>query len=288
MRRILSLLRVKQWVKNIFVFVAAFFGKAVNTTNSIDLVIAFASFCFISSAIYIINDYRDIEQDKLHPKKSKRPLASGEIKPASALVLALLLMIASLSLTSLLQNSDLLWILLLYVVINILYSFGLKKISILDLILVSSGFVLRVIGGALVVNVEVSFWLLLMTFLFSMFIVIGKRRDDFKYGIEKAKQLRTVNEHYNQAFLDYSILIFSSLLLVCYIMYTYFSPYFSSNIYLALLSSVLVFIGMLRYLQTIFVDGKGGSPTEFAFKDHFIKVVLLAWLLIFAYLIYMG
>ncbi len=287
MSKVLSLLRVKQWIKNIFVFVAAFFGKAINEANLIDLLIAFIAFCFISSAIYILNDYRDIEYDRVHPQKSKRPLASGKVSPTVALALAAFLAASSFILTMLLKNQNIVYVLMLYAVINILYSFGLKKISILDLILVSSGFVLRVIGGALVVNVEVSFWLLLMTFLFSMFIVIGKRRDDFKYGNEKANQLRVVNKSYNKIFLDYSLLIFSTLLLVCYIMYTYFSPYFKSNIYLALLSSVFVFIGLLRYLQAIFVDGNGGSPADFAFKDHFIKVVFLAWISIFGYLIYM-
>ena len=286
MSRILSLLRVKQWIKNAFVFVAAFFGKALTLANLHDLCIAFISFCFISSAVYILNDYRDLEQDRMHPKKSKRPLASGEVSIVTAVITAILLATSSLLLAGLVQYQSLLYLLLLYAVINIFYSFGLKKVAIVDLILVSSGFVLRVIGGAVVVNVVVSFWLLLMTFLFSMFIVIGKRRDDFKYGSENANQLRLVNKSYSLAFLDYSILIFSTLLLVCYVMYTYFSPYFSSNIYWALISNVLVFMGLMRYLQTIFVEDKGGSPTEFAFKDKFIKIVLLLWAMVFAYLIY--
>lgn len=286
MSRILSLLRVKQWIKNIFVFVAAFFGKALTLANLPDLCIAFISFCFISSAIYILNDYRDLEQDRMHPKKSKRPLASGQVSLSTAAVIAILLATSALILAALVQYSSLLYLIILYAAINTFYSFGLKKVAIVDLILVSSGFVLRVIGGAIVVNVDVSFWLLLMTFLFSMFIVIGKRRDDFKYGTENANQLRGVNKSYSLTFLDYCILIFSTLLLVCYVMYTYFSPYFSSNIYWALISNVLVFMGLMRYLQAIFVENMGGSPTEFAFKDKFIKIVLFFWAMVFGYLIY--
>lgn len=286
MRPILSLLRVKQWIKNTFVFVAAFFGKALTLVNLPDLCIAFISFCFISSAVYILNDYRDLEQDRIHPRKSKRLLASGQVSLTTAMITAILLTASSLVLASIVQYWSFIYLIVLYAVINIFYSFGLKKIAIIDLILVSSGFVLRVIGGAFVVDVNVSFWLLLMTFLFSMFIVIGKRRDDFKFGNENANQLRGANKSYSLTYLNYCILIFSTLLLVCYVMYTYFSPYFNSNIYWALISNILVFMGLMRYLQAIFVEDSGGTPTDFAFRDKFIKVVLILWATIFAYLIY--
>lgn len=288
MKKFVALLRVKHWIKNIFVFVAAFFGQALDFENLFNLFVAFFSFCFLASAIYIVNDFFDIKYDKNHPIKSSRPLASGEIKPPLALLISAILAFLSFTISFLFLQASFVFILVLYAVINLFYSFGLKKVSILDLILVSSGFVLRVIGGAEVVEVELSFWLLLMTFLFSMFIVIGKRRNDFIYGDQKAKELRSVNTKYNKLFLDYSILIFSTLMLVCYVMYTYFSPYFQSNIYLALASSVLVFIGLLRYLQAIFVEGIGGNPTEFAIKDSFIKIVLFLWVAVFGYLIYFG
>lgn len=286
MKTLYALLRVNQWIKNLFVFVAAFFGKAINLDNIQSLSITFISFCLTSSSIYIINDYRDITNDKKHPTKKNRPIASGKVNPRLALIISFVLIVLALSCATLFLNQMVSIILLIYFSLNLFYSFGLKKVAIVDLIIVSSGFVLRVISGAATIAIDLSFWLLLMTFLFSMFIIIGKRRDDFEYGDEKAKELRPVNAHYSRKFLDFTVVVFSSLMLVCYIMYTYFSPYFSSNIYLALLSSVLVFAGLLRYLQAIFVEGKGGNPTAFALKDRFIQLVLALWISIFGYLIY--
>ena len=286
MRTIYSLIRINQWIKNLFVFVAAFFGKAINTENIQLLSISFLSFSLTASAIYIINDYRDVDSDKKHPTKKNRPIAAGKVTPILALSISFLLIASAISISYSFLKTSFTAIIAVYFLLNLFYSFGLKKVSIIDLIIVSSGFVLRVVAGAVTISIEVSFWLLLMTFLFSMFIVVGKRRDDFELGEENAVNLRVVNSFYNQKFLDFTIVIFSSLMLVCYVMYTYFSPYFSSSIYLALISSVLVFAGLLRYLQAIFVEGKGGNPTAFALKDRFIQVVIILWLSIFGFLIY--
>lgn len=288
MKNIITLLRVKHWVKNLFVFVAAFFSGSLNIEGLTLLVYTFASFSLIASSIYVLNDYRDIENDRLHPKKKNRPMASGAISPKMGLLTGGISLLLGFAIAYFTLPLNVLLIIALYWIMNVLYSLGLKKISIVDLVFVSAGFVFRVMSGAEAVLVELSFWLLMMTFLFSMFIVLGKRRDDFAEGEENAAQLRSVNKAYNLPFLNYSILIFSSFMLVCYVMYTYFSPYFANKIYHALLSSALVCVGLLRYLQAVFVEGKGGNPTEFAYKDKMTLLILGLWVLHFAYLIYLS
>jgi hypothetical protein len=121
-----------------------------------------------------------------------------------------------------------------------------------------------------------------------MFIVIAKRRDDFKISKDEAMALRPVNKDYSKTFLDFSLIVFATLMAVCYIMYSHFSPYFGNSSYLSVLSSALVLIGLLRYLQEIFVHDRGGSPTQFAFKDRFIQAVLVLWVTIFIFLIYLN
>lgn len=286
MKTFTKLLRVKQWVKNAFVFLPAFFGGVFFEVDTLSLVIGFLAFSLLASSIYIINDLKDAESDKRHPSKRNRPIASGKVKPYNALIIAAILLIASASISILFLPSGTWLIFGLYLAINVLYSFYLKQLAIIDLVLVASGFVFRIIVGSLIASVQLSYWLLLMTFLFSLFIVIAKRRDDFTTTDSTPYLLRKVNKYYNISFLNTAITIVSTLMMVCYVMYTFNSNYFEGRNYFALISSVLVIVGLLRYFQAIFVEEKGGSPTDFAFKDRFIQVVLLLWLAIFAYLIY--
>lgn len=286
MKLIGNLLRLKQWLKNIFIFLPAFFGAAFLDTDLVDLLIGFFAFCLIASSIYIINDIKDVEADRKHPKKRYRPIAAQKINPLNAFIISVVLFIASALLSYLFLPQEAWYILAAYFILNILYSTYLKHIAIVDLIVVSSGFVFRIILGAIISNVALSYWLLLMTFLFSLFIVIAKRRDDFTTTDSTPYMLRKVNKYYNLSFLNVAISIVATLMMVCYIMYTFNSPYFENKNYMALFSSVLVIVGLLRYFQAIFVEEKGGSPTEFALKDNFIKIIVLLWILIFAYLIY--
>lgn len=286
MKTAIKLLRVKQWVKNVFVFLPAFFGGVFFEVDSITLLLGFFAFSLLASSIYIINDLKDAESDKRHPSKRNRPIASGKIKPLQALIIAAILFLASGFTAIFFLPSDTWLILGLYFIVNVLYSFYLKQLAIIDLILVASGFVFRIIVGSLIASVQLSYWLLLMTFLFSLFIVIAKRRDDFTTTNSTPYMLRKVNKYYSLPFLNMAITIVSTLMMVCYIMYTFNSNYFEDRNYFALISSVLVIVGLLRYFQAIFVEEKGGSPTDFAFKDLFIQVVLLLWLAVFAYLIY--
>lgn len=286
MRIAFKLLRIEQWVKNFLIFLPAFFGGIFDKIDSLSLLIAFLSFSFLASSIYIINDLKDVESDRRHPKKRYRPIADGKINLKQAVFTSIFLFIIATSLAFLYLPAAT-WIILgLYFILNVLYSIYLKHLAIIDLIIVAFGFVFRIIVGALVASIELSYWLLLMTFLFSLFIVIAKRRDDFTTSSSTPYMLRKVNKYYNLSFLNTAITIVATLMMVCYIMYTFNSAYFVGKDYFALISSILVIVGLLRYFQAIFVEEKGGSPTDFAFKDTFIQVVVFIWLAIFAYLIY--
>lgn len=282
-----KLIRINHWVKNTFLFVATFFGGVISLEIGIDLVVGFISFSLLASSIYIINDLNDVEEDQLHPTKKYRPIAAGIYSKKTARLIAVTLVLFSfgISLTYLSPNFS--FLTLCYLVLNLAYSYYLKQISILEMLIVSSGFLIRVIAGAEIASVTLSLWLLLMTFLFSLFIVVAKRRDDFMQKNNSAVQLRKVNKHYSLQFLNTLIITIGTLLMVCYLMYTFSSEYFTGKTYFALTSCVLVVMGIIRYFQAIFVENKGGSPTAFALKDRFIQLTLFCWIAIFCYLIYL-
>lgn len=282
----LKLLRANQWIKNIFILLPAFFGGVFSFDTILPLLYGFITFSLSASAVYIFNDIQDIEEDKQHYSKRHRPIPAGKISLKSAYGLSLLLIIVSFGLSIILLPIVVVYVQAGYVFLNILYSKILKQIAIVDLLIVSLGFVFRIVIGSVIVSVTLSFWLLLMTFLFSIFIVVAKRRDDFTTTESTPYMLRKVNKYYNLSFLNNMLSIIASILLVCYIMYTHSSPYFNEQPYFALVSSILVILGVMRYFQAIFVEEKGGSPTEFAFKDTFIRVIVILWVALFYYLIY--
>lgn len=247
----------------------------------------FIAFCFFASGIYIINDYRDMDEDRKHPVKYNRPLAAGTVNERSAIVLCILLFIAGCYLGYLADSSlRFLFILGLYFVINLFYSFGLKNIAILDILILSSGFVLRVKGGAVISGVETSEWLIIMSFLLSLFMAIAKRRDDLLLKDSTGTDMRKSMSGYNLDFLNTLLGLFSAIIIVAYINYT-ISPITVDRLktYRLYYSAIFVIAGLMRYLQITFVFKKSGSPTEILFKDSFIQVTLALWVLsIFAIL----
>ena len=175
---IVRLIRVKQWVKNLFLFVPIFFaGKLFQVESLLSLAMGFIAFSFVASAVYVLNDANDIESDRIHPEKCKRPLASGEIGLSLAFGILFILLISGLSLAWML-SLEFFFVLSAYVVINIAYSFGLKHVALLDLFIIALGFLLRVIGGGILAAVPISEWLVIMVFLLAMFLALAKRRDD--------------------------------------------------------------------------------------------------------------
>ena len=197
MKQILKLIRIKDWIKNILIFLPLICSGSINTKDIIDLLFAFISFSLLSSSIYIINDINDQEKDRKHPIKKHRPIASGKITKTEAIIILIILLTFSLGLNILINknifNYEILF-LLAYLFINIFYSFGLKNIPILEILLLITGFIIRIFYGAYVVNIEVSSWLFLTSLSASLFLGLSKRKNEFKYNKEARKVLSLYNE----------------------------------------------------------------------------------------------
>jgi len=267
---------------------AFFAGVLFDAVNVKILALGFICFSMIASAIYIINDYRDIEADRNHPDKRTRPLAAGTVSIPVAFVMIFLLVGAGLSLAYFLELNFFL-IVTLYLVINIAYSQGLKNISILDILIVASGFLLRTIAGGLIIDVAVSKWLLIMVFLLALFMALAKRLDDLLISERDGKQSRKSVEHYNLNFIYSGITMIAGIILVSYIMYTISDDVMqrlqSEHLYL---TSIFVIAGILRYLQITLVEQRSGSPTKIFLTDKFIIGTVLGWAVSFFIIIYLN
>jgi 4-hydroxybenzoate polyprenyltransferase len=284
---VIRLIRVQQWVKNLFVFIPSFFaGRLFDLSQLQQLALAALAFCFVASSIYIINDYQDRHLDRLHAKKKFRPIASGEINGVTAWSLAFTFSFVGLCLAGWL-NFTFFYLLLAYLVLNFGYSFGLKKIPILDLFIVSTGFILRVYSGGIIAGLHISHWLSLMILLLSLFIIIAKRRDDLIIQKRTGEIVRKSSQAYNLQFINSCLSIISSIMIVTYIMYTV-SPEVTERFHSDYLFTTTVFVlaGMMRYLQIIFVEKESGSPTAILFKDKFILITLSSWIVSFYIIIY--
>ncbi len=289
MMHYLKLLRPKDWVKNLFLFVPSFFAqKFFDADINLQLVGGFFAFSFLASSIYIINDYRDIEDDRKHPVKRNRPLALGTVNKNSALGLSLILLIAGALLGYFLDNSGkFLFILSIYYLLNLCYSFGLKNMSILDILIVASGFVLRVKGGAIIADVNTTEWFTIMTFLLALFMAIAKRRDDVVLKISTGTEMRRSMKGYTLEFMNTLLALFCAILIVSYINYTVSATAYEKFGHRLYYTSLFVIAGVMRYLQITFVRNKAGSPTEILFNDRFIQVTLLLWAASFFVILYL-
>lgn len=284
---ILRLMRPQQYIKNLFIFVPLFFAvKITDTTLLKNDIIAFIAFSLTASAIYILNDFKDIEDDKQHPKKKNRPLASGAISKTQALIAMLTLLALGFIIASAV-SLQVVGVISVYVVMNIAYSFHLKHVAILDVVIIAVGFVLRVFIGSAATGIQLSIWIIIMTFLLALFIALAKRRDDVIIFMETGKKMRKVIDGYNLQFLNAAMAIMSSVVIVSYIMYTtsaeVVEKFHSRNLYL---TSLFVILGIMRYLQISFVSIDSGSPTKIVLKDHFMQLTILAWLASFIWILY--
>jgi 4-hydroxybenzoate polyprenyltransferase len=283
----IQLLRPKQWVKNLFVFSPLFFaGQFTATWKLLPLALGMLAFNCIASGIYVLNDYRDIAADRLHPEKCKRPLASGAILTSHAFVLMAVCLLLGMVLALLVQPAFL-SLLGLYVLLNLGYSFGLKHVPILDIFIISVGFVLRVLAGGVIAEVPVSQWLVVMIFLLSLFLALAKRRDDLLIRDASRVDVRQVIKYYNHDFLNACIIMVSGIIIVAYLLYT-LSPQVmerlgSPHLYY---TSLFVIAGIMRYIQLIYVENNTGSPTDVVYQDRFIQLTILLWILSFFVIIY--
>ncbi|WP_206156095.1 decaprenyl-phosphate phosphoribosyltransferase [Chitinophaga fulva] len=283
----IKLLRPAHWAKNAFLFIPLFFaGEIFNVTKLLDLLLAFIAFSITASSIYIINDYQDIEADRKHPVKCKRPLASGEISRPAGLAMFLLCIAIGGGL-ALLVSPKFAFVVGIYFVMNLLYSFGLKHISILDIIILAIGFVLRVKAGGIAGGIAISEWLMVMIFLLALFMAIAKRRDDVLIRLDSGQEMRKAAKGYNPDFLNVMLSLVSAVIIVCYLMYT-MAPETQVRFHTYRLYYTTLFVigGLLRYLQITYVENNTGSPTKILYKDRFIQLTILLWVLSFYVLIY--
>lgn len=287
---IIKLLRPHQWAKNAFVFLPMFFGAQLLNLNCwLSSVLMALAFSLMASAIYCINDIKDFESDRRHPKKRFRPLASGQVSVRSAIVLMVILILMSLVTGCLCPHRwEALLVLLIYLVLNLGYSFRLKQFAIVDVFIVSFGFVLRLVGGGVVCGIWLSPWIVLMTFLLALFLSFAKRRDDVVIREQGGLVARKNTLRYNLQYLNITLGLLGAITIVCYIIYTV-SPEVEARIGsgYVYISSIFVLAGILRYLQLAIVDVNSGSPTKVLLRDRFIQCCIMLWLTLFIILIYL-
>jgi 4-hydroxybenzoate polyprenyltransferase len=275
---LIKTMRPRQWTKNGFIFFALIFDKRLFIPEPFfRTVTGFALFCLISSAVYLFNDIADVEADRNHPEKKYRPIASGTLPINVALMVAILLTIVSISLAYLLAPLFAL-ILATYLGINLLYSRWLKHVAILDVLIISSGFVLRVAAGVILIYPVERFspWLYMITILFSLYIGLGKRRAELNLLAAGATSHRKVFDGYTIPLLDQYITIVSGMTIVAYSLYTFSAPNLPEN-HSMMLTIPFVVYGIFRYLQLIQVGHAAGSPDEVALKDRPLQITVLLW-----------
>ena len=286
-KSILKLIKIPHYLKNLFVLLPLFFSAQFTNSELLwHAVLAFISFCLMASSVYIFNDIHDANEDRIHPDKKNRPIAAGQISVPLARILDIIFTIGSIA-VALLINRQLILVLLIYKIINILYTTSFKKIAILDVMTLSIGFVLRLYAGSVSTEIVLSVWIIIMTFLLSLFIVLGKRRIDVIFYEKNEVMLRKAISGYNSTFLNYVMVMLSSVIIVAYTMYTVSEETITriGNEYL-FVTVFWVVAGILRYLQLLFVEETQEPPVQLLIKDHPLKLIVLAWFLTFLYFIY--
>jgi len=291
---LIRLLRPLQWFKNVFVLAPLFFSNnLLNQELLWPTLLTFVAFCLVSSSIYCFNDIYDVEADRQHPRKCKRPIASGAVSIRTGYIVMTVCLVASLLLTLVtshlyLVTYHLSLIIAGYWLINVAYCMKLKQYAILDVFLISMGFVLRVLVGGLAADIFVSEWLVLMTFLLALFLAFAKRKDDYRIFEQTGVMPRKSITGYNAQFIDLSVTIVATITIVCYIMYTMSDSVIErmGSRYLYL-TSIWVIAGLLRHLQNMLVYQRSGSPTKALVKDHFIQLCIAGWIASFVAIIYL-
>jgi 4-hydroxybenzoate polyprenyltransferase len=279
LQAVLRLVRPRQWVKNIFVLTALIFsGRVLDPQAVLHAALAFAAFCLAASATYLLNDWRDIEDDRRHPVKRTRPLAAGDLPAWSGPLGAALCAVGALLLGFGALGTGTGLVLAAYLALNLGYSLGLKHLVIIDVLIISAGFVLRILAGATALDVLPSTWLMLCAVTISLFLGFTKRRAEVVLLGERASEHRRVLAHYSTAFLDQMISIVTAATVVCYALYTVDPRTVELVGSRLLLASVpLVLYGIFRYLYLVYHGSSGGDPTRTVFTDVPLLVTGALW-----------
>ena len=290
-KHIIKVARPTHWMKNIFVILPVFFGGAIlNTTQAISAALTFMSFSLAASAIYCLNDIIDVDADRAHNVKRHRPIASGAITIPQAYGMMTISLLASIVLMLLLPEgqANTITVIITYFLLNVAYCLKLKEYAIIDVCIVASGFVLRILAGGFATGVQLSKWIVLMTFLLTLFLAFAKRRDDVLKMNETGRAPRKNTSRYNLTFINQAITITGTVMLVYYIMCTVspeiIAQFGTDKLYL---TSILVILALLRYLQIAVVDEKSGDPVKVVLSDRATQFILMAWVLSFLVLIYL-
>lgn len=284
---IVRLARPHQYIKNFFVVIPPFFAGILNDIEIIkSTIIIFIAFSLVSSAVYIFNDLQDSEADKKHPLKRNRPIAGGNINTLTATVLILFFFLTGLALTIGAVREALL-LLTVYIVLNIAYSLKLKHMPILDVFIIASGFVIRLLAGSEVTDVTLSKWIIILTFMLALFLAFAKRYDDLTYYLKTGEKVRKSIDGYSRDFLTAILSVMAGVIFVAYVMYS-IEPEISTkfNTEYVYATAIFVLFALLRYLQIVIVEEKSGSPTMVLLKDASIQLSVLFWGLFFLSIIY--
>jgi 4-hydroxybenzoate polyprenyltransferase len=286
---LLALIRPMHWIKNGFVVVPLLFSQQfIDTNNCLKTLVAFLSFCAASSAIYALNDWCDRKEDSLHPRKKNRPVASGAISSRQAILLSVVLAWVSLPAGWYLGRTFLLLV-LLYLVINIAYSLGIKHVAILDVMTIAGGFVLRILAGSVAISVPPSHWLILCTIMISMFLGFAKRRAELISTERAGENTRKVLQDYSVAFLDQAIAMVTAITIMCYALYTVDQRTVKEfDTHYMLLTVPSVMYGMFRYIYLIYHRHQGEDPTELVRRDIPTLINLIIWVILSAVVITWG
>ncbi len=286
--KLISLIRPKQWLKNLFVFAPILFaGQLLNFPMLTKTLYAFAAFCLTSSMVYIINDIVDIDADRNHKKKRFRPLASGEVSVREAVIFGFILLLpVLLILTRLEINFSV--VILIYFLLNILYTFKFKHVVILDVFIISIGFMLRVEGGAAAIGAVFSSWMILTTIFLSLFLAISKRRAELSgTENENVENQRKVLEHYDITFTDQMNTVAVTGTIICYALYTVsdkaVSTFHTDNL---IYTTPFVIYGMFRYLYLLHKKNLGESPEQIVTKDLSLIINIFLWFIVSFAIIY--
>ncbi len=276
---LLRLMRPHQWVKNVFVFTGLLFGHVWHDPNLVmQVVMAFTAFCLVSSTVYVFNDLVDLDQDRLHPKKCLRPLAAGRVGKSASIMLAVLLGVLGFGLACA-ASSKVLFILLGYALMNLAYSLWLKHVVILDVFIIATGFMLRILAGTLGVGIPPSQWLLLCGLMVALFLGFSKRRAEIIALTEDKATHRKVLEHYSPVLLDKMIGITASGMIMSYSLYTMNADTIRIHGTANLTYTVpLVMYGVFRYIYLLHHQRWGGDPAHDLLRDPHLFIVAGVWL----------
>ncbi|MEM8897594.1 MAG: UbiA prenyltransferase family protein [Bacteroidota bacterium] len=286
MQAYLRLMRPYQYIKNTFIFLPAFFALRIMDTDILWKMLGiFIAFSLMASAVYILNDARDAEEDKLHPEKKLRPIASGKVSLSSAYTLMVGLILTSVVMLFFLDKQALIYT-GIYFFMNVLYTFKLKQIPVLDLFIIAMGFEIRILLGGEAGDIPLSMWIIIITYLLALFLGLAKRRDDVLLAAQGTKVRKSIRG-YNLEFINGGMMIMASVLIVAYISYTVSREvqlkFDSEYLYITVL---FVIMGILRYMQITFVEKRSGNPSKILLTDPFLQITILCWVITFIILIY--